>query len=412
MRMMTQLSKANPVATNGSVVDSDLPVALIGHYRWGGFPKLLCCLLLICGGLSFLGPVISQAAEKGTETAKEYVEKGIALLKEKNPEAAVVAFTKATQLDPKDARAFYNLGLAYHFQSGRAWKRKKADEKELSRAELLDKAKKNYLKSLELDDKNLKAYRNLGMIAAYRKDFEAAAEYFKKGKDNCAETAREKALDRMDDYYKIAKAVQQPYISGIVGIDFGMSFKDFRKEVKKRDERNDKFHPYLHTAHFTVNSPDIDRNVVAWFLVDRAFSPLVGMFYSITRPSGEDPLAFLKLRYPKEVHLGARTVDMSNESMGREETDLIWRGEHTLALSRIQVFDVSKTAGRPVKFGRILVVEVDKELSEVVEKRMKRKGVTRDMLKYMLDTSYDMGKPVLDFEIDRLRQKFGDTKKK
>lgn len=370
----------------------------------------LCGLAFFCALVGFFDPASAQGTKKGSETAEEYLEKGVAFLKEKRPQSAAEALKKATELDPNNWKAYYDLGLAYHFWSGRVDEKTKSRRKGTSRDELLDQAKASYLKSIELNDTNLKAYRNLGMIQVYRRDYKEAADTFKKGLDTCADTGPKKTVEQVEGYYKIAKAIEQHYISGIMGIDFGMPLADFRKEVKARDEADDRYHSYLTTVHFTVNSPDIDRNVVAWFLVDRAFSPLVGMFYSITRPSSQDPLTFLKLRYPREVALGARTVDMSSEHRATAEQDLIWRGDHTLALSRTQVV-VEKVSKGTLAVGRILVAEVHKELAEVVEERMKSKGVATDILKYILDTSYEMGKDVLDYDLQQIKERLSGTGK-
>ncbi len=417
MTMITQLPEAKTAALVGSGTKAG-PIWAFAGYQWlCGVFKVLCCLIVICGGLCLARTAEAQDEKKGAGTANQFLEQGVDLLKKRDPAGAMGPLTKATELDPKNWRAFYNLGLAYHFMSASVGKRPESRKETPARAEYLKKAEDNYLKSLKLNDTNVKAYRNLGMIAVYRKDFKAAAEFFKQGKKKCADTAPAKALDRLDEYYQIAQAVQHRSISAIMGIDFGMSLQEFRREARELDEIEDKFHPYLTMVHFTVNNPDLDKHVVAWFLTDRAFSPLVGMFYSITKPPGQDPLVLLKLRYPKVTSVGARSVDRSGDSGEQGESDFQWKGDRTMALSRFQVFEASSSGSskQVQQIERVLVAEVDKELAEVVEKRVKRRGVARDLLKYILDTSYEMGKAGLDYDIKRLQEKSGGkpkTKKK
>lgn len=79
------------------------------------------------------------------KTANEWVELGINQTKEKNYQEAIKSYTKATDLDPKLARAYNNRGIAY------------------SELKNYPQAISDYSKAIELDPNLVQAYQNRGI---------------------------------------------------------------------------------------------------------------------------------------------------------------------------------------------------------------------------------------------------------
>jgi len=72
--------------------------------------RWICCiliLLLLCPGIA--------ASEKSAKSAKEASDVGYRYGSEKNYKAAIEAYTRAIQLDPKYADAYYGRGSAYWY---------------------------------------------------------------------------------------------------------------------------------------------------------------------------------------------------------------------------------------------------------------------------------------------------------
>ena len=85
---------------------------------------------------------------------------------------AIACYKKAIELDPKDARAHYNLGIA------------------LAAKGQVDEAIAYYKKAIELDPKYAEAHCNLGHALAIQGRFAESLEAFKRGHRAGSETAR------------------------------------------------------------------------------------------------------------------------------------------------------------------------------------------------------------------------------
>ena len=117
-----------------------------------------------------LSPIDKQTIEAydriniNPQTAKDWFIKGYAAHKNNNYDAAIECYNKAIELDPNNAKAYNNLGLAY-----------RVGKKDY------DKAIDYYNNAIELDHNYAAAYNNLGV--AYRvgrKDYDKAIECYNK----------------------------------------------------------------------------------------------------------------------------------------------------------------------------------------------------------------------------------------
>ncbi len=111
---------------------------------WGG----LVCLLV------FVGPISLLAAEY--KSAAEAFEKGNTFLDKGDLNTAISVFTKAITLNPKDAQAYRNRGVAYEIKGD------------------YDKAIADFTEAIRLDPKDAKAFGGRGSVHVIMGDNEKA----------------------------------------------------------------------------------------------------------------------------------------------------------------------------------------------------------------------------------------------
>lgn len=70
--------------------------------------------LLICFLMLLMALLLTQCSSK---TSDEWVKEGIKLSEQGDYESAFDAFLKATELDPKNPKAFYGLGGLYNYRN-------------------------------------------------------------------------------------------------------------------------------------------------------------------------------------------------------------------------------------------------------------------------------------------------------
>ena len=98
------------------------------------------------------------ATEKINETdSDEQLNQGIALLEEGQYDRAIAYFNKAIELNPRDADAYNNRGLAYFEGKGQ-----------------YDKAIVDYNKAIELNPRSAAAYNNRGLAYGYKGKYDKA----------------------------------------------------------------------------------------------------------------------------------------------------------------------------------------------------------------------------------------------
>lgn len=119
-------------------------------------------------GLCGCGPSGTAAGGGSAElTYQDYYNLGIRYLSEGNYQEAIIAFTAAIEIDPKQAPAYVGRGDAYVL-SGET-------------EENLEAAKADYEKALELDETNEDAYLRLADVYVLQGDTEAVLEVLRQG---------------------------------------------------------------------------------------------------------------------------------------------------------------------------------------------------------------------------------------
>ncbi len=128
-----------------------------GFLFWCNMKKIL--ILSIFFVLIYAFVIWVQTTDEKAEAA---LRKGINAVKNNDLSTAIINFTKASEIDPKYAIAYYNRGIAYNSL-------KKYPE-----------ALADYTKAIELDPKNVHAFYNRGVAYnALKKYEEALADYTK-----------------------------------------------------------------------------------------------------------------------------------------------------------------------------------------------------------------------------------------
>ena len=93
--------------------------------------------------------------------AQEQVTKGDNFLKQKQWEDAIIAYTKAIEIDPNNAVAYNQRGLAYMYQ-----------------VKPVDKMLEDFNKAIELDSRFAMAYYNRGTVYDSKGDYDKAIADF------------------------------------------------------------------------------------------------------------------------------------------------------------------------------------------------------------------------------------------
>lgn len=129
------------------------------------FDILILILLLCACGQTPTGQTVNSGEKE--PTWQEQYDLGVRYLSEGNYEEAIIAFTAAIEIDPKQAPAYVGRGDAYVL-SGEA-------------EENLTAARADYEKAIELDETLVDAYLGLANIYITQDDYEKAIEILRNG---------------------------------------------------------------------------------------------------------------------------------------------------------------------------------------------------------------------------------------
>ena len=114
-------------------------------------------------------------------TWQEQYDLGVRYLSEGNYQEAIIAFTAAIEIDPKQASAYVGRGDAYV----------KSGETESNLAAALT----DYEKAIELDESSAEAYLGLADVYIRQGDYEKAREILAQGVDKTGSEALQEMLD-------------------------------------------------------------------------------------------------------------------------------------------------------------------------------------------------------------------------
>ena len=128
-------------------------------FRYFGLRLSLAMLLTACMASR---PGITAAEPSQAPTWQEQYDLGVRYLSEGNYQEAVIAFTVAIEIDPKQAPAYVGRGDAYVLSG-------ETDEN-------LTAAKADYEKAIELDETSVEAYLGLADVYIRQGDYEKALE--------------------------------------------------------------------------------------------------------------------------------------------------------------------------------------------------------------------------------------------
>lgn len=150
------------------------------RYIW-----LIICLMLLLPACA-AGQPGSTAGEPSQDfTWQEQYDLGVRYLSEGNYQEAILAFTAAIDIDPKQAPAYIGRGDAYV----------KSGETE----ENLTAAKTDYEKAIELDETSPEAYLGLADVYILQGNYEKALEILKKGLEQTGGHSVEEKLSEVEN---------------------------------------------------------------------------------------------------------------------------------------------------------------------------------------------------------------------
>ena len=113
--------------------------------------------------LALLSALTVPGVAFGQQAAKDFVDSGIAKMAKHDWGGAITDYTKAIELDPKDAVAFNNRG-----------------EAKIVKGDGVDGAIADYSKAIELDPKYPNAYYSRGKVKMAKRDWDGAIADFTK----------------------------------------------------------------------------------------------------------------------------------------------------------------------------------------------------------------------------------------
>lgn len=128
-------------------------------FRYFGLSLSLAILLTACMAS---WPGITAAEPSQAPTWQEQYDLGVRYLSEGNYQEAIIAFTAAIEIDPKQALAYVGRGDAYVLSG-------ETDEN-------LTAAKADYEQAVELDETSVEAYLGLADVYIRQGDYEKALE--------------------------------------------------------------------------------------------------------------------------------------------------------------------------------------------------------------------------------------------
>jgi type IV pilus assembly protein PilF len=174
------------------------------------FPELRHSLVFLF--LFFV--LLSCATLSQEETLKEaqsHYTLAISSMNEGNFQPAFVELQKAIQLNPNDDRAYYALGLIYHYFDD------------------FTKSEESFLKAIELDPSYSEAYNSLGVVYTKMEKWEEAERALSKALENQLYTSPEKAFANLGKVY---------YRMG----DFEKALTAYKKAIKRSPDFSSAFY--------------------------------------------------------------------------------------------------------------------------------------------------------------------------
>ncbi len=144
---LQQSGSFTPLLFQGEGMGGRCTFSFLQKSRVGGRVNFLLLLL-------FHFPVFAFAQDS------QNIKNGIAKMNEGNYDVAIMEFSKASEINPKNADAWYYMGEVYFLQ--------KEDKK----------AMENYTKSIDLDTLNAKAYKGRGKLKARLEDYHGSIDDF------------------------------------------------------------------------------------------------------------------------------------------------------------------------------------------------------------------------------------------
>lgn len=159
-------SRRGNIVSNGKMIERD------GESRMKKLIALFTAVTLLLGlcACAAVHPGEQVAESPQGPTWQEQYDLGVRYLSEGNYEGAIIAFTAAIEIDPKQAPAYVGRGDAYVL-SGET-------------EENLAAAKTDYEKAIELDETSVEAYLGLAGVYARQGNYEKALEILRQGLDN------------------------------------------------------------------------------------------------------------------------------------------------------------------------------------------------------------------------------------
>ena len=146
---------------------------------WTSLTVALLICLCACGQ-----GTTGQAGSTEQMTWQEQYDLGVRYLEEGNYEEAIIAFTAAIEIDPKQTPAYVGRGDAYVL-SGET-------------EDNLTAAQADYEKAIELDETNAEAYLGLADVYIRQGDYEKALEVLQQGLEKTGDQRFQERLDELD----------------------------------------------------------------------------------------------------------------------------------------------------------------------------------------------------------------------
>ena len=166
---------------------------------WIAFALAMLMVLSACGQQVSVQDAGTADAPSGMTWQEQY-DLGMRYLSEGNYAEAIIAFTAAIEIDPKQALAYVGRGQAYIF-SGET-------------EENLAASQADYEKAIELDETNPDAYLGLADVYVRRGDYEKALEILREGfeKTNNNQSIADKMADIEEEFAMLHPASRFPEI--------------------------------------------------------------------------------------------------------------------------------------------------------------------------------------------------------
>lgn len=166
-------------------------------------------IVIALTAMLFLFSTVGCSQPSSTETWQEQYDLGLRYLSEVNYAEAVIAFTKAIEIDPKQAAAFAGRGKAY---AGMALAEMKNATGELSETATAAyrSALDDYLQAISLDETNAELYESAASIYLALGDTDAAAAILQQGIDK----TKSQGLKRKLDEFLASKAENEVTLTG------------------------------------------------------------------------------------------------------------------------------------------------------------------------------------------------------